>query len=119
MQLEGRRSLRHTFLLVMTCMSSAAFTAGLVIWLNGRPDATLARWSAIATVAAAVATALTLVLAVLSWRSSAAASPSVNGTPGAEGSGHVIQRGADVNTGTINQLGHGLQINHLHPPEKS
>jgi hypothetical protein len=118
MPLEDRRSLGHTSLLVIASMSGAAFAGGLVIWLNSRPDATLARWSAIATVVAAVAAGLTLVLAVLSWRGGAA-SPSASRTPGAEGQGHVIQRGADVNTGIINQLGHGLQINHPHPPDKA
>src|ERR1700756_1105581 len=118
MPLEDRRSLGHTSLLVIASMSGAAFAGGLVIWLNLRPDATLARWSAIATVVAAVAAGLTLVLAVLSWRGGAA-SPSASRTPGAEGQGQVIQRGADVNTGIINQLGHGLQINHPHPPDKA
>lgn len=108
---------RHRGLFVLTCTCGAAFAVALIIWLNGRSDSTLTRWSAIATVVAAVATVLTLVLMVLQSSGGAAASDFADEQHGLEG-GRVIQQGAVVNSGTINQQGRGVQVNNSLPPKE-
>lgn len=99
---------------IVACVGGVTALAATALWLSSRPDAELARWSAVATVVSGVVTVLALAVAI---------APLCRGQ-NPKGRGVQPPRSAVTQTihsnGPVNVVGEGSQVNvdlHLPPSD--